>query len=431
MSAAGVPKKRRRWLWWVLLAAAVVAVLWIAVSALSGGQQTGGYTTATVQRTTLQATVSGSGNAVVSDVTEVQPGITGTVSDLSVKLGQTVKAGKLLFRITNPSLDAQVEQAEGQYENARQGVSQAKAQVIQAENQLHSDSNPATSPANPSGKPDARKVKLDKQQLASAKIGRTSADESFDAASLSLSQAQDNAAKRKVTAPVGGVITILNAQNGQSLTGNSSSSSGASAASASSSSNSAVEISDLSTLKAEIQINEVDLVNVKVGQPASVSFDALPDLETSGTVSAIAPTGTNSSGVVSYNVDITLDSVDPRLRPTMSCTADIVSETHENALVAPSTAVHTDATTQQHYVQVLDKSGNVTQVTVKTGLVVGTQTEILSGLTDGAVVVTGTSTSDSTTGATSSSTGSTAASGTGGGARRGGGGIFSIFGGGR
>jgi RND family efflux transporter MFP subunit len=419
MSAAqGAPKKRRRWIGWVALAAVVVVVAVIAISMLGTSTTTSTVTTAKVQRQTIQATVSGSGNAVVSDVTEVQPGITGTVTGLSVKLGQTVKAGKLLFKITNPSLDASVEQAEGQYRQAKQGLSQAKASVIQAQNALHNAEHPAkVGTATPT--PDPRAIKLAKQQLTTAKLGLTSANENLDTASTSVSQAKDTADKRTVTAPVGGVITVLNAQNGQSLSGSGSSSSGSSAASASGSTNSAVEISDLSTLRAQVQINEVDLVNVKVGQSASVTFDALPSAAVSGTVSDIAPTGTNSSGVVTYNVNIALKSVDSRLRPTMSCTADIVSDTHVDALVVPSSAVHTDAATQKHYVETVDASGSFRQVVVTTGLVVGVQTEILSGVTEGTVVVTSGSTS---------STGSTSTSGTGG-AGRGGGGVFRMFGG--
>jgi HlyD family secretion protein len=422
MSAAKVPKKRRRWLWWVVLAVVVIGVVLFAISALSGGGTATTFTTGKVTRSTLQATVSGSGNAVVSDVTEVQPGITGTVSDLSVKLGQTVKAGQLLFKITNPSLDQQVEQAESQYRQAKQSLSQAKASVIQAKSALYADEKSPEPTATVARQQWKNKITLDKQQLKTADLGLTSANESVDSASTAVAQAEDNADKRTVTAPVGGVITILNAQNGQSLSGSGSNSSGSSAASASGSSNSAVEISNLSTLRAQVQINEVDLVNVKVGQSASVTFDALPNTAVSGTVSAIAPTGTNSSGVVSYNVDITLKSVDPRLRPTMSCTAEIVSETHTNVLVVPSAAVHTDSTTQQHYVEVVDNAGNVSQVGVTTGLVVGTQTEILTGLTEGQVVITSTSSTGSTTGSTTTSS-------TGGGRTGGGGGLFRIFGG--
>jgi multidrug efflux pump subunit AcrA (membrane-fusion protein) len=90
-----------------------------------------------------------------------------------------------------------------------------------------------------------------------------------------------------------------------------------------------------------------------------------------------------------------------------------------DALIVPSSAVHTDATTQKHYVETVDALGSFRQVVVTTGLVVGVQTEILSGVTEGTVVVTSGSTS---------STGSTSTSGTGG-AGRGGGGVFRMFGG--
>jgi HlyD family secretion protein len=109
MSSAGVPKKRRRWIWWVVLAVVAVVVIGIAVStSLSSSSTQASYTTATVKRGTLTGTVSGSGNLVAADVTQVQPGITGTVEDLSVALGDTVKADQLLFRIVNPDLDAAV-----------------------------------------------------------------------------------------------------------------------------------------------------------------------------------------------------------------------------------------------------------------------------------------------------------------------------------
>lgn len=432
MSAASVPKKRRRWPLWAGLGVVVLIVAWVATSALLRGSGGTTYTVTNVKRQTLQATVSGSGNAVVADATEVQPGITGTVYDLSVKLGQTVKAGQLLFRIQNTQLDAAVQQAQGQVRQAKQGISQAKAGVIQAQNALYNAEHPSAQ-GSVTPTPDPRQIKLAKQQLTTANLSLSSANEQLTSANTSLTQAQDNAGKRTVTAPVGGVITVLNAVNGQSLTGSAGSSSGNSAASASGSANSAVEISDLSTLQAQIQVNEVDLVNVKLGQKATVTFDALPDVATSGTVSAIAPTGTNSSGVVSYNVVITLASVDARLRPTMSCSADIITATHDSALVVPSSAVHTDSTTQGHYVQVVSSAGQISQVTVTTGLVVGTQTEILSGLTEGQTVITGTSSSSTTTGSGTTGAGTGTGSSTGSGNTRtpgaGGGGMRFIFGG--
>jgi RND family efflux transporter MFP subunit len=414
VSASGVPKKRRRWIWWVVLGVVVVVVAAIVIPMLTTTSSTTTYTTATVTRQTLDVTVSGSGNGVVSDATEVQPSITGTVKDLSVKLGQSVVDGDLLFKIVNADLDAAVERAEGSLTQAKQQLLNAKTSVLQAEAALDKAETP-----NASGTVDAKAVKIAKQQLASAKLGRTSAGEGLTSAESALSQAEDSADARTVTAPVSGVITVLNAQNGQSLSGSSSSSSGNSAASASSSSNSAVEISDLSTLYAQVQINEIDLVNVKVGQPAAVTFDALPTVIESGTVNSIAPTGISSSGVVTYNVNISLVNPDPRLRPTMSCTAVITTAVRPDALVIPSSAVRLDSTTQKNYVLVGNTSTYaISQVNVTTGVVVGTETEILSGLTAGqTVLIGGTSGSTSST----STTGST-------GARGGGGGLGLLFG---
>lgn len=418
MSATGAPKKRRRWVWWVVLGVVLVVVAAIVIPMLSGGGSGTTYTTATVDKTTLNVTVSGSGNAVVSDVTEVQPGITGTVKGLAVKLGDTVQAGDLLFKITNPDLDAAVTRAKAGLTQARQSYTNAQANVLQATNALYKAEHPSAIGTAPAVV-DATAVAIAKKQLAAAKLGRTGASQNVSSASQALTQAESNASERTVTAPVGGVITVLNAQNGQSLSGNNSSGSGSSAANAGSTSNSAVEISDLSTLRARVQINEVDLVNVKVGMQAAVTFDALPDLVASGTISAIAPTGLSSSGVVAYNVDITLKSVDARLRPTMSCTAEITTSTHPDTLVVPSSAVRTDPTTQNKYVLVGNTTtGSISQVNVKTGIIVGTQTEILSGLTAGQTVLIG----------GTSNSGSTTTTGTGGGGGGGRGGIGFLFG---
>lgn len=396
MSGTGTPKKRRRWMWWAVLAVVVVAVAAIVVPMLTRGTAATTYTAATVERTTLNVTVSGSGNGVVADVTEVQPGITGTVKSLSVKLGDAVAKGEVLFKIVNADLDAAVTRAHNSLTQAKQQYSNAKTSVIQAEAAVYKAENPA--PVGGVIPPvDATAVTIAKQQLASAKLGRTAAAGSVTSARAALSQAQDNAAARTVTAPVGGVITVLNAVNGQSLSGGGSGSSGSSAASAGSSSNSAVEISDLSTLRARVAVNEVDLVSVKVGMEAAVTFDALPDLVASGTITAIAPTGSSTGGVVTYAVDITLVKADARLRPTMSCTAEITIATRPSTLVVPSSAVRTNAATKTKYVLVGDQNtGAITQTDVTTGVVVGTRTEILTGLTEGQTVLIGASTSSST-----------------------------------
>jgi HlyD family secretion protein len=418
MSGVGVPKRKRRWIWWVVLAVVAVAVAAVTLPGLLTSSSTDtGYTTGTVTRMALTATVSGTGSLAVSGVTQVQPGITGTVEDLSVKLGDTVKAGETLFTLVNDDLDAAVTRAKASYQQAKQQVQQAKISLTQAKNDLYKVQHPSSIGTAPAPAADASAVTVAKQKVTLASMGVTSANLGLSSASTSLKQAEDNADKRTVTAPVGGLVTVLNAQNGQSLSGGGSSST--SAGGMTSGSTGAVEISDLGTLQARVQVNEVDLVKIKLGQKASVSFDALPGSDASGTVSAISPTGTSTQGVVTYDVDLTLTTIDPRLRPNMSCTVDIIVATKDSALVVPTSALRTDATTKQKYVLLV--SGQQTQrADVTTGLVVGTNTEVLNGLTEGQEIV--------TTSATSSSTGT----GSGNDERGGGmGGIGAMMGGGR
>lgn len=401
MSAEGAPKKRRRWIVWVVLAVAVIAVaVIVGQTMLQTGSDVSGYSTAKVERTDLRVTVSGSGNTIVGSAVSVDPGISGTVEDLSVKLGQTVKGGQTLFLIVNPDLDAAIERAEASYQQAKQQVAQATSSRIQAQNNLYNAQHPSQVGTAPPKPVNANDVKLAKQQLVVANMGVTTANENLDTASTALRQARLDAAKRTVTAPLSGMITLLNAQNGRSLgSSGSSSSSGQSAASGTSGSNSSgvVEISDMSTLRARVSINEVDLVSVKVGQKASITFDALPSVSVSGTVSEISPTGTNTSGVVTYDVDLTLAPIDGRLRPGMSCSAEIETALKPGALVVPSAAVK--STSGKQYVQVFDIGATAPrQVEVTTGQTVGTTTEIVKGLTEGQYVVTSTSASTGTTG---------------------------------
>jgi RND family efflux transporter MFP subunit len=393
MSGQGAPKKRRRWIWWAVLGAVVVAAVAIAYPMLSGSQDLSSqYTTAQVTKTDLRVTVSGSGNAIVGSAVSVDPGISGTVYDLSVKLGDTVAAGQLLFRLENDDLDAAVERAKTSYNQAKSGVIKAEIDLAKSKQALYDLQHPT----DPAKTPTATDLKVAKLNVSNATLGYTSSKQDRANAYTSLQSAEDDADKRTVKAPVSGLLTVLNAQNGQALGSSSGSSSGGGGTGTSSSA--AAEISDMSTLRASILVNEVDLVKVALGATSTVIFDSLPDATTTGTVSAISPTGANNSGVVTYNVDITLLTIDPRLRPGMSCSADILVSEIKDALVVPSAAVK--SANGKQTVQVFDIGGTAPRtVNVTIGAVVGTQTRVLSGLKEGEYVVTG---SASSTGGSSS-----------------------------
>ena len=149
---------------------------------------------------------------------------------------------------------------------------------------------------------------------------------------------------------------------------------------------------------ANITVNEVDASKIKVGQKATLTFDALPGVSIAGTVASIDSVGTVSQGVVSYDAVIAFDTPNASVLPGMSVTADIIVGT-ETGLAVPSNAIKVSGT--ENYVEVfsppLAASGGTlgtpsatppTRVTVTTGLTDDTSTIIESGLTLGEQVVT-------------------------------------------
>lgn len=191
-----------------------------------------------------------------------------------------------------------------------------------------------------------------------------------------LTDAEQNLGYDSIRAPFGGIITNITAKIGQPASGAL-----------------ATLVSD--TQLAQASLNEVDAVNVKVGQKATITFDALPNITISGTVSEVDTIGTVTQGVVSYNTQVALDVPNSEVKPGMSDNVSIITNVRQNTLMVPNSAV----TTKQGMstVQVLGASGMPQTVQVVTGLSNDTMTEILSGLNEGNSVVTQTKT---TTGST-------------------------------
>jgi len=153
---------------------------------------------------------------------------------------------------------------------------------------------------------------------------------------------------------------------------------------------------------AEISLNEVDAAKVKVGQKATLSFDALPETTITGKVIEMDAVGTINQGVVSYGVKIALDTDDQRIKPGMSVTADIITDIKTEVLVLPNSAVKSQGGV--YYVELVEvpqdkkeeflnnKTGVVLtnpakRQVVEIGLANDTLTEISSGLQEGDIVV--------------------------------------------
>ena len=204
-----------------------------------------------------------------------------------------------------------------------------------------------------------------------------------------LADARETLGYYTIRAPFDGVVAAVDVQKGDSI--------GANAAVATVITNNQI---------ATISLNEVDAANVKVGQKATLTFDAISDLTMTGHVSAIDTIGTVSSGVVSYNVTIAFDTQNDQVKPGMSTTAAIVTNIKQDVLLVPNSAIKSNAA--GNYVSVPAQAVNgaasgssengvtVKQQTVMIGLADGDNTEITSGLNEGDTVVTKTATQAAT-----------------------------------
>jgi multidrug efflux pump subunit AcrA (membrane-fusion protein) len=188
-----------------------------------------------------------------------------------------------------------------------------------------------------------------------------------------------------ILAPISGTITGLNVADDDEVT----------------SSSVAATVIDLDAFRAVITVAEADVPSVKLGQKAVITFDALTDLTLTGKVKSVDFTGTNTSGVVSYEVIVEPDTPQKDVRGGMTVSVSIITDVAADVLAVPSSAVKT-ATDGSSYVQVLGDDGLPTSVTVETGMITDSYVQILSGLTEGQEIVVSTTKAGATTATTTS-----------------------------
>lgn len=235
-------------------------------------------------------------------------------------------------------------------------------------------------------------------------------------AEAAVQNAQTNYDNNIIRAPFAGEVAILNIQPGDLITG-----------STVAGTTGSTEIGTIVANEkvAEVSLNEADVANVKIGDLATMTFDALPNLTIVGKVAEIDNVGTVTQGVVNYTVKVALETQDASIRPGMSVTANIVTGVHQDVLEVPNSAIKSQGTAS--YVETLDKSSLSVSPTnaslyvssvppketvIQTGAADDSYTEVTSGLAEGDLVVT------QTVGSSQAATVQT------GGARFGGGGFF-------
>ncbi len=416
-------KRFRRYRGWI--AAGVLVAVGLTVYFVTRGNgadtTTTTYTTEKAAVGTISVTVSGTGNLEVDNTTDVYPAVSGEVASVKVSEGSSVTTGTVLFTLDTASAKANTAKALAGYRQSQQQVAQASAQIAKAQSSLADLKARSKEPNTTVSSAD---IAAAEAEVTSAKAGLASAKASRATALIDYEDAQDAEDDLTVRSPSSGVVYALNIEAGDSVSasGGNTQSSGANtsattgASNTSSSSSAPVVIAPEQPLAIHLTVNEVDLPSLTIGQRAEITFDAYPDLTATGKVYEIADEGSNSSGVVTFDVWISLDVADPGLRSGMSAAATIVTDVAKDTLLVSNAAVKSDGN-GAYYVQVLDEGSTTPrQVVVETGLASATQTQILSGISEGDTVVTQT-VDDSASGSTQTGRGGGMIPGMGGGFR--------------
>lgn len=325
-------KKRNRWIWISLIAIVVVVGVLIAMN--SGKEKAITVQVEKASKRTITEVVQATGKIQPEYKVKVSPEVSGEITQLPYKEGARVKKGQLLAKIKPTSIEAQYDAARASVASSQARVEQIRAQRIQAELALKR------------GKELSAKGIVSSSELEQLQATFDVADANFKAAQFDVTSSQsqlkqfaESLRKTTVEAPMNGVITQLISQLGEKVVGTSQFSG-----------TEMMTVSDLSVMNAEVEVDENDVVNISLGDTARVTIDAFPGRTFKGVVVEIANSA-KLKGVGSqdqstnFAVKIRLtDFTEGELRPGMSCTSKIETETKVDVMTVPIMAVTRRAT---------------------------------------------------------------------------------------
>ena len=369
-----------------LVIALLVVIILVIIYFLTIGKKdnTPQYQTTPAAKSNIISTVSASGQALTSHTNNVTSSATGTVKAVYIKDDDQVKTGQKIMEISLDSAGLQAQsQAYTSYLSAKNGLASAQTNLYSL--------NSAMFAANQKFINDAvtRGLTVDDPTYIQQYSDWKSAEEKYLNQKNSISQSQsavNNAwlsyklTQSVVTAPSEGTITGITVAPGMQLT--------------ESSTRLAAVVSQGNPLVV-LDISEIDVLSIQTDQKVIITFDSIADLTFTGKVVNIDRLGSISSGVTNYSAIIELDTKPDQVLPNMAASGNIIIDSKTDVLTVPLTAVKTQS--GQNYVPVL-KDNNPQNMPVEVGISSDTLTEIISGINEGDLVVTGQTSSVTTNG---------------------------------
>jgi HlyD family secretion protein len=288
-----------------------------------------------VSRRDLVSSVTASGKIEAKTSVDISADITGRIIDIAVREGDLVKRGQFLLQIDPAQYQAAVARAQGVVSSTEATLIQTRATRDQAQ-RAWNRARQLTQLGENLIAPEAAEQAQTGYDVAEATYQATKAQ--LEQARASLQEAKDNRAKTRLTSPIAGRVVRLAVEEGEvAVPGTFSRETGL-----------LMTIADLSVILAKVQVDETDVVRLSQSDSVEVTIDAYPDTTFWGRVTEVSHsaklTATETASgstdrAVDFDVEITLKNPPSDIRPDLSCTARIITDTRDRALSIPIIAL--------------------------------------------------------------------------------------------
>lgn len=327
--ANAAKKKSGKRLYFILGGVALLGVLAAAAIVKNKGKENAAsVTTDKAVTKTITQLVNATGKIQPETEVKIAPEVAGEIIEMPLREGAVVKKGDLLVSIRADNYRFQVEQQEAGLNAAKASSLSTKVSLLKAEEDYKRDQDLYAKQLISDAAFTASKTAYE-----SAKANYESALANIARTEGLLNQMRDQLAKAVIYSPIDGNVTARTSEVGERVAGTGQYG-GAEI----------MRIADLSNMEARVNINENDIVNVKLGDKARITIDAYPNRRFAGVVKEIGAaaktTGLNTQEeVTNFQVKIRITDKDVLLRPGMSATVDIETQSVANAVAIPIQAV--------------------------------------------------------------------------------------------
>ena len=332
--------------WWIVAAVVVLAIAGAGARWWLRGPDAPQITAETLRARDLEAIVSASGKIQPKRQVNVSANTMGRVTRLAVEEGQRVKAGQFLLEIDPRSLEGQLQRGEASVaaarsalQQARTGVDQASAQLDLARQTLRRQQELWKEGLTPREALERAEndVAVRESDLKARQQEIQTREQQIKQEQASLSTTRYNLNQVIISAPMDGIVTRRNIEQGETAVVGTMNNAGTVL----------LTIADMSVIEAEVEVDETDIPTVVLGQEARVTIDAVPDRTFRGRVTEIGNSPIQATGqqaattqqATNFKVVITIDEDVPDVRPGFTCTAEITTATKKNVVSVPIQAL--------------------------------------------------------------------------------------------